>query len=312
MIFLYIICILFLTLLVVSYIVFSTIFMPSKTLSLGKKKAIGDEQVIPDEIRNKYLAVYKEVAISGLNGNNLSGYFYSREDVSTWIVFLHGYRGRCTNMLKYMEYFRKAGAFNLLTVDLRGHGKRNEKYFSLGSTAETDDVMQWVNWIKTNTKNARIVLFGVSLGGVTAINTAGKNQSVFNGVITDSAPSSLKSMIKRIMHHKCGFLSSFIMPIVFLYARVFAKVKIEETSTIEQAAKINCPILLIHSKDDHFVPIKMEYEIFENLTVTDKEYLETSGAEHTHSVDVDPELYWATVDNFMQRLFCKTNTRGDK
>lgn len=306
MIFLYIICILLLALLVVSYVVFCVIFMPSKALSLGKSEiSVENEPVITDEIKNKYLAIYKEIVILGSKGNNLYGYFYSQENVSAWIIFLHGYRGCCTNMLKYMEHFRGLGGFNLLTVDLRGHGKRNEKYFAPGSTAETDDVMQWVQWIKSKKKEAHIVLFGVSLGGATAINTAGRNPLSIDGVITDSAPSSFVAMIKRIMRHKCGFLSNLIIPLVSLCVRIFAKFKIEETSSIEQAAKVNCPILLIHSKDDHFVPIKMMYDIFEHLTITNKEYLEISGAEHTHSVDIKPELYWASVDRFMEQILQK-------
>lgn len=255
-----------------------------QNIVLGKNtKATENESIITDEIRDKYFALYKEIVICGQEGHNLSGYSCSQEGISTWIIFLHGYRGRCTNMLKYMEYFREAGGFNLLTIDLRGHGKRNEKYFSCGSAAETDDIMQWVNWIKSKNKKAHVILFGVSLGGITAINTAGKNPLAFDGVIADSTPSSFETMIKRVLHHKCGFLSNLIMPLVTLYARIFAKLKIEETSSIEQAAKVKCPILLIHSKDDHFVPIRMMHDIYEHLTVTDKEYLEISGAAHTVS-----------------------------
>lgn len=303
MIFLYIIGILLLSLLVVCYIIFCTIFMSRKDLSLGKAEITNDDKpVITDEIKNKYLTIYKEIVIWGSTGHDLSGYYYSRKDASTWIIFLHGYRGRCTNMLKYMEHFRKSGSFNLLTIDLCGHGKRNEKYFSLGSTAETVDVMQWVNWIKSRNEDARVILFGVSLGGATAINTAGRNPSSIDGVITDSAPSSFEAMIKRIMRHKCGFLSNLIMPLVSLYARIFAKLKIKETSSIAEAPNVNCPILLIHSTGDHFVPLKMMHEIFESLTVKDKEYLEITGAEHTHSVDVDSESYWVAVDKFVQQV----------
>lgn len=310
MIFVYIIGMCLLTLLLVSYLVFCIIFMPGKTISLRKnKQSTKDDAVITDEMKNKYLAIYRAITIPGADGNTLSAYCYSQEGASAWIVFLHGYRGSSSNMLKYMEHFRATGDFNLLAVDLSGHGKRNEKYFLFGSTAETDDVMQWVKWIKSNNENAHIVLYGVSLGGAISINTAGRNPSVFDGVITDSAPSSIRAMIKRILHHRCGSVTSLIMPIVFWCARNLAKLKIEETSSIEQAANVNCPILLIHSADDHFVPIKMMYEIFEHLTVNDKEYLEISGAEHTHSVDVAPKSYWTGVDKFMQKVFSDNNVR---
>lgn len=303
MVLLYVVCIVLFAWLVVSYIVFCAIFMPKKTLNFEKdSNEVNDSPVITDNIKEKYFAIYNEIVISGTNGNNLYGRVYSQKNNSTWIVFLHGYRGRCTNMLKYMEHFRKAGGFNLLTIDLCGHGKRKEKYFLLGSTGETDDIMQWVNWIRSENKEARVILFGVSLGGATAINTAGRNPSSVDGVITDSAPSSFEAMIKRIMRHKCGFLSNLIMPLVSLYARIFAKLKIEETSSIAEAPNVNCPILLIHSTGDHFVPLKMMHEIFESLTVKNKEYLEITGAEHTHSVDVNSESYWIAVDKFVQQV----------
>lgn len=310
MVFVYIIGICLLLLLLFSYSVFCIIFMPRKTLSLRKnKQSIKDDAAVTEQMKNKYLAIYREITIPGVDGNTLTAYCYSQKGVSSWIVFLHGYRGSSSNMLKYMEHFRTVGNFNLLAVDLSGHSKRNEKYFLLGSAAETDNVMQWVNWIKSNNENAHIVLYGVSLGGATSINTAGRNPSVFDGVITDSAPSSFEAMIRRILHHKCGIATSLIMPIVFWYARNLAKLKIEETASVEQAANVDCSILLIHSKDDHFVPIKMMHEIFGQLTVNDKKYLEISGAEHTHSVDVDSKAYWTEVDKFMQKVFSDSIAR---
>lgn len=313
LVFLCIVCILIVVVSVVGYIVFCLIFKPGKKPELKKNsESSRSDSAAVEEIKAKYSTIYNEAVILGTKGSDLTGYIYYHEDTSPWIIFLHGYRSRCTNMLKYMEYFRKTGGFNLLTIDLCGHGKRNEKYFSLGSTAETVDVMQWINWIKSENNEARVILFGVSLGGATAINTAGRNPSSIDGVITDSAPSSFEAMIKRIMRHKCGFLSSLIMPLVSLYACLFARIKIEETSSIPEAPNVNCPIMIIHSTDDHFVPLKMMHEIFESLTVKDKEYLEISGAEHTHSVDVAPELYWAAVGKFIQKIYPYIDMGGNK
>lgn len=303
MIFLYAASILLCILALISFVVFCLIFMPRKSLIFkNKEKAIKYESVITDKERDEYFATYKKIIIREHEGVRLSGYFYSQEDISNWIIFLHGYRSRSTSMIKYMEYFRKARGYNLLTIDLRGHGERNKMFFSCGSIADVADVMKWVNWIKTKDEHAHIFLFGVSIGGATAINTAGINNSSIDGIIADSSPSSFKRIIEREIYYRCGFLSKYIVSMVALYTYILLKFKIEDADAERHSPNIRCPVLLIHGSDDGFVPVEMMYELYSTLSVKNKFYLEVSGAEHTHAVDVDPQRYWDTINAFFEKV----------
>ena len=75
---------------------------------------------------------------------------------------------------------------------------------------------------------------------------------------------------------------------------------ITELLTIEQVKKSKTPILYIHGNQDDFVPYYMMEELY-NATSSEKEMLIIKGAEHAKASEVDPESYWTTVNNFINK-----------
>ena len=165
------------------------------------------------------------------------------------------------------------------------------------------DIIDWINYIIKNEPQAKIILFGVSMGAATTMMTTGENlPSNVKLAIEDCGYTSvwdqLGHNLKQVFH-----LPKF--PVLYLAERSckkHANYLFKEASCIEQVKKSKTPTLFIHGSADTFVPYKMLDELY-NYGSCKKEKLVVENAEHTKSVNINPDLYWRTIDNFINNTF---------
>ena len=74
----------------------------------------------------------------------------------------------------------------------------------------------------------------------------------------------------------------------------------KEASCIEQVKKSRTPTLFIHGEEDDFVPFEMLDKIYE-VALCEKDKLIVKGAGHALSAAIEPEIYWETIDNFIEK-----------
>lgn len=180
---------------VVGYIIFNLSLKSREKNSLFEKD--GEEKKTVDVGCAKY---YKQESITSSDGISLNGYYAYSMQNNPWVICIHGYGGKATGMVEYTEMFRNLG-MNVLTVDLRGHGDSQGNYYTLG-VRDSDDVILWTDWLKKSFKADKIILFGISMGGATALMAAAKKSELFSIVISDSAPSDFNRMFMRILKHR--------------------------------------------------------------------------------------------------------------
>ena len=77
----------------------------------------------------------------------------------------------------------------------------------------------------------------------------------------------------------------------------------KEASSLKQVAKCQLPMLFIHGDQDTFVPYSMLDQNYDACASKVKQKLTIHGATHAKSAQVDPELYWNTVDDFLGKNF---------
>ena len=80
-----------------------------------------------------------------------------------------------------------------------------------------------------------------------------------------------------------------------------ANYDIYEASALTQVEKSVTPTLFIHGDEDTFVPYEMVNELYEAAPV-EKEKLIIEHAGHGEAVRVSPDIYWATVWEFVSRF----------
>ena len=75
-----------------------------------------------------------------------------------------------------------------------------------------------------------------------------------------------------------------------------------DASCVDAVKRSSTPTLFIHGSKDTFVPFYMLDILYENAAC-EKEKLVINGAGHGASRKTHPDLYWATVKNFIENKF---------
>ena len=146
---------------------------------------------------------------------------------------------------------------------------------------------------------SKIVLYGVSMGGATILMASSLNlpKNVV-GIISDSAYTSPKDIICKILKDRKLPLK-LTYPLMYLTALVLGGFNMKGEGAIFSIQKTNIPILLIHGKNDTFVPYTMGEELKKVAKTCDNLYL-FDNAEHALSYIADDKKYTKIVKEFLK------------
>ncbi|CUS04756.2 membrane protein of unknown function [Candidatus Promineifilum breve] len=121
-------------------------------------------------------APYRDVTFAGGDGLTLAGW-YTPSTNGAAVILLHGHSGNRLAVAFHAETLARAG-YGVLMYDLRAHGDSDGRLFSRGREA-IDDVLGAVAFVSRQPDvDGRIGLLGVSVGGMLAIQAAGRTQAI--------------------------------------------------------------------------------------------------------------------------------------
>ncbi|MFV0380888.1 MAG: alpha/beta hydrolase [Breznakia sp.] len=231
------------------------------------------------------------------DGLKLYAYDFNQKS-DTYVIVVHGYAGEASEMSVSAKHFYEMG-YNVLTPDLRGHGKSEGDYIGMGWDDRLD-IVSWIDDLLKEDKEYNIILYGVSMGGATVMNTTG-----------ETLPSNVKLAIED-----CGYTSTwdifsyqlkalFSLPSMPFMDAANVVVKFRagynlKDGAIDQVTKSKTPTLFIHGDEDAFVPFSMLDEVYKACRAP-KEKLVVKGAGHAQSHLIEKEIYWKTVDDFIAK-----------
>ena len=286
-------------------------------LAFGARKTTEKEMfVLPDTdqyrpyaaearrmIRASLALPYEPVTIRSDDGLTLFGRCYPAAPDAPWLLLFHGYRSAAERDFCGGLPFGMGMGCNVLLVDERAHGKSGGSCLTLG-IRERYDCRRWVDYVIGRAgPDAKIVLYGMSMGAATVLMAAGpelpKNVA---GIVADcgySAPSAILKSVIRSAH----------LPVFPVYAllrlgcRLFGGFDPEEASAAGALARCDTPVLFLHGEDDRFVPCAMGRENCACCRAADKTLLTFPAAGHGMSYMADRERYLAAVTDFLGRVF---------
>lgn len=262
-----------------------TVYGEEFAKSLSKKDAFLESkgEMLSLESQNK--------AFSALNIKN--------ENISEcYVILCHMYGATPFSMGEYAKHFYDLG-FNLLIPELTTAKGNDEKSLFL-STADTENVLFWIDYITKNNERAKIILFGVSTGGATVCEVAGeKLPENVKCIIADSCYKSLWDLYEpylELAYEKSPFP---VRNIASLYCSIKYDVDLKETGPYSVARQIEKPILFMHGENDLIVPINDNNDLYMECEFKGREQEVISEAEHARLVSKDAEKYWDYIDGFI-------------
>ncbi len=244
----------------------------------------------------------KDVYITTTNNGTLKLHAYEMENSQksdVWAIVIHGYLIQGKDMAYYAREFYNRG-YNVLLVDLRGHGQSEGDYVGMG-WHDRLDIIDWINYLIEKNNNCKIILHGVSMGGATVMMVTGEilpgNVKV---AIEDCGYSSIWDEFKMQLKLLYNLPTFPVLNAASLVCNIKSGYKIEDGSSVEQVKKSKIPTLFIHGDQDKFVPFEMLDKVYESANCK-KEKLAIKGAAHAEAVSINPDLYWDTIDTFVEK-----------
>ncbi len=220
----------------------------------------------------------EDVFLETSDGVRIHGWYVTHPKAAVTLLWFHGNAGNLEDRRGLLRDLRDLPA-NVLVIDYRGYGRSEGRPDEKG--LYRDAQAAW-DWLSARTSPERIVVFGKSLGGGPASELATRVSC--GGLILQSTFTSAPDMAPRVMP--------------FFPARWFLRTKYDNLAKV---AKISCPKLILHSRDDEIIPFSMGERLFA-AAAEPKESAWFDGAGHNDLWLRRREEYFARLRDFLGRL----------
>lgn len=226
--------------------------------------------------------------------------FFDTSDIdkrSTCVIYLHSISGSRLEAMPAMKAVTKLG-YSFACFDFPGCGHSEGDLLTFGMR-EKEDLRLVIKYLKASQGIQHIILWGKSMGAVTALLYACKYNDI-NGVISDSAFSSLKRLILEMCRSFVG-LPDFILKLLrkYLISIIEEKIPIlvEEINLVNQMKELRAPVLFLASPEDELVTMNHSVEMYRNVT-SPKRMLEISGSHNS----LRPHSLYTRVSIILQNI----------
>ena len=198
---------------------------------------------------------FESVSLETTDRVKLSGWFIPGEGARGVVLFCHGNAGNIAHRLESIQIFHRLG-LDVFIFDYRGYGQSKGKPSESGTYKDAEAAWRYLVEERQVNPN-EIIVFGRSLGGAVAAWLA---QSQTPGaLILESTFTSLPDIASKLYP--------------YLPVRLLLRF---EYNTAEYLSRVNCPVLIVHSRDDEIMPSSHGRRLFE-IAKEPKKFLEITG-----------------------------------
>ncbi len=196
------------------------------------------------------------------------------------ILYLHGARWNLTGHLFRIEQLRAFG-FSVLAIDYRGFGKSGGDLPSEATVYE-DAFAAWQRLVVLQPDPSRRFIYGHSLGGSVAVDLAARLKAASDqsgrpaarGLIIESSFTTLADIARS--------LTMSMLPTQLILSQKF--------DTLGKIPGVGLPVLVVHGKEDRYVPPRFSEELFA-AAQGPKKLLLIEGGTHNNSMRTGSEAY---------------------
>jgi len=198
---------------------------------------------------------FESVSFKTADQVEISGWFIPSESDIGVILFCHGNAGNISHRLESIQIFHRLG-LDVFIFDYRGYGQSKGKPTEQGTYKDAEAAWQYLV-DERQVDPSQVIIFGRSIGGAIASWLAQNHTP--DALILESTFTSLPD------------IAAALYP--YLPVRLLLRF---EYNTAKYLGRVDCPVLIVHSRDDEMMPFSHGRQLFE-MAREPKEFLEISG-----------------------------------
>ena len=302
---LWLIPVLALLILLISYLCFRRAFYVPHKVIIGPDDYPIPEGDIYEPHREQMVAWMKEVrslprqhfTIQSHDGLTLHGTYYEYAPNAPMEIMFHGYRGCAERDLCGGVQRAFSLGHSALIVDQRTAGHSEGKVITFGVN-ESQDCLRWVDFaIAHFGPQVKIILTGISMGATTVMMAAGGElPSNVLAVLADCGFTTGKEIMEcviRSMH----LPPKLAYPFIWLGGKIFGHFDLNHSDATVAMRTCRIPVIFAHGESDDFVPCYMSKVNYDACQTT-KALVLIPDAGHGLCYPVDPEGYIRQLREF--------------
>ena len=222
---------------------------------------------------------FENVSLTTSDHERLHGWYVPAAKARGVVLFFHGNAGNISHRLDSIAIFNQLGLSTLI-IDYRGYGQSSGRTSEQGTYLDAQAAWDYLVEQRGIAEH-RIIIFGRSLGGAIGA-WLGSHQKPA-AVIIESSFSSGVDMGQRLYP--------------FLPVRLITRLRYP---VAEYAARLQSPVLVVHSRDDEIIPFEMGETIYSAVTQA-KTFLELRG-DHNAGFYISRQTYIPGLDQFIESV----------
>jgi len=234
------------------------------------------EQDWQPEVKFQEIFIPSDHTYQGELYNDVTKIYKNRPCITAWhfsyfnhrptVLFFHGNSGNISHR-KYIWQICQEFEFNLLLVDYRGYGKSNGDPTPQGIC--DDGLVAYDYLIEHVGDPNNIIIWGESLGGAVATNTASQRRC--RCLILLATFASLEDIIFR--HPD--------LPWYIKTMGIIIKHLVDNVPSKDRIRKVKDPVVIMHSKEDEIIPYPNAEILYDNIGHEFKDLITITGGHGT-------------------------------
>jgi len=289
---------------IISYIVVNTLLFLRFFVKWKPEKCVNTALIDGgyDKYRDKIKSIAKKldnlpnerVYCKSKDGLSLSARFYDTGSDKV-AVLCHGVHAVPWNNFSVLGERLIADGYDVLIIDERAHGQSQGRFVTYG-TRESEDILCWLDFLKSYPAIKEITLCGVSMGGSSVCYASDRiDDERVKTLVIDCAFVSPERLTKEMFKRKK--LPYFLIGAAFLCGRLIAKADMKER-TEDHLAKTKIPALFIHGTADRVVDYKQTLSNY-SACASKKQLITVDGADHTVATVAGGDEVLQKIMNFI-------------
>ncbi|HYG15685.1 MAG TPA: alpha/beta fold hydrolase [Bacteroidia bacterium] len=250
------------------------------------------------QITTKFTLPHDTITLKTSGGLKIDSWYSRHRKSKGSVALFHGHLGNKGAITPEATAFHKLG-YNVLLVDLRGHGNSQGNYCTIGFK-EGEEVKLAVDYLKSKGEK-NIILWGTSMGAA-AITSAFKHHQIKPSAVILELPfnnlhSAVSARVKLM-----GLPKEPLSSILTFWGGVENGFNAFNFSPAEYAKTINCPVLVQAGKLDSRVSLHDIDELFKNIPSDKKQKQVYDNAHHQSLLNKNKELWINRINSFLGKV----------